>query len=166
MAANNVTTIDSIRQALEGPELDRYGPSLSTENASAGPSHSPVTAVIQPPLSTVDAKVDEQYFDSYSYFDIHREMLEDRVRTQAYRDALEKNPALVGGATVLDVGCGTGILSMFAARGGAAKVVAVDGSARIATFAQMNVEHNSLAVATGGPITVVSGASQRTNSET
>jgi hypothetical protein len=29
--------------------------------------------------------VDKAYFDSYSYFDIHREMLEDTVRTCAYR---------------------------------------------------------------------------------
>jgi 2-polyprenyl-3-methyl-5-hydroxy-6-metoxy-1,4-benzoquinol methylase len=57
-------------------------------------------------------------------------------RTEAYRQALELNPGLLGGARVLDVGCGTGILSMFAARGGAAAVVALDGSDRIAGFAR------------------------------
>lgn len=46
-----------------------------------------------------------------------------QVRTDAYRDALERNPGLLKGAAVLDVGCGTGILSLFAARGGAAHVV-------------------------------------------
>lgn len=46
-----------------------------------------------------------------------------QVRTDAYQAALEGNPSLLSGATVLDVGCGTGILSMFAARGGAAAVV-------------------------------------------
>jgi 2-polyprenyl-3-methyl-5-hydroxy-6-metoxy-1,4-benzoquinol methylase len=40
------------------------------------------------------------------------------------------------GATVLDVGCGTSILSLFAARGGAAAVVGLDGSERIAGFAR------------------------------
>ena len=31
------------------------------------------------------ADVDEAYFDSYSFFDIHREMLEDKTRTGSYR---------------------------------------------------------------------------------
>lgn len=53
------------------------------------------------------------------------------MRTEAYRDALEKNPSLIKGARVLDVGCGTGILSMFAARGGAAAVVGIDGSEEV-----------------------------------
>lgn len=46
-----------------------------------------------------------------------------QVRTDAYQRALEGNPSLIKGASVLDVGCGTGILSMFAARGGAAQVI-------------------------------------------
>lgn len=33
-----------------------------------------------------------------------------QVRTDAYRQALLNNPSLLRGATVLDVGCGTGIL--------------------------------------------------------
>ena len=59
---------------------------------------------------------------------------------------------------MLDIGCGTGILSLFAARAGAAQVVAVDGSERIAEFAEKNCIANKLHVSTGGPITVVSGS--------
>ena len=33
-----------------------------------------------------------------------------QVRTEAYRDALLKNPSLMSGSVVMDVGCGTGIL--------------------------------------------------------
>jgi len=101
--------------------------------------------------------VEKAYFGSYSTFGIHREMLADRVRTEAYRVALEENPSLIRGATVLDVGCGTGVLSMFAARGGAGRVVGVDGSKEIAAFAQRNVEANGLAAAQGGPVSIVSG---------
>lgn len=55
-------------------------------------------------------------------------MLQDKVRTQAYRDSMYQNPETYKGKTVLDVGCGTGILSMFAAKTGAAKVIGVDNS--------------------------------------
>ncbi|KAI9437465.1 protein arginine N-methyltransferase [Lactarius indigo] len=48
-------------------------------------------------------------------------MLKDTVRTGS-------NPHLFEGKTVLDVGCGTGILSMFAAKAGAAHVVGIDMS--------------------------------------
>lgn len=101
--------------------------------------------------------MDEAYFDSYSGFDIHREMLGDAARTEAYRAALEANPSLVRGARVLDVGCGTGVLSMFAARGGAAAVVGLDGSERIAGFARQNVAANGFGREQGGPVSVVAG---------
>ena len=71
------------------------------------------------------------------------------MRTQAYRNALELNPRLLRGARVLDVGCGTGILSMFAARAGAAAVVGIDGSPQIARFARANVAANGLAAGAG-----------------
>lgn len=50
------------------------------------------------------------------------------MRTDGYRNAILNNPELFKGKVVLDVGCGTGILSMFAARAGAAKVIGIDRS--------------------------------------
>jgi Ribosomal protein L11 methylase len=46
----------------------------------------------------------------------------------SYRNALLHNTALLKDKTVLDLGCGTGILSMFAASAGAQKVIAIDQS--------------------------------------
>lgn len=55
----------------------------------------------------------DYYFDSYAHFGIHEEMLKDEVRTKTYRDSMIHNPHLFKGKIVLDIGCGTGILSMF-----------------------------------------------------
>lgn len=41
---------------------------------------------------------------------IHFGLTALQVRTEAYRDALLKNPTLLSGSVVMDVGCGTGIL--------------------------------------------------------
>lgn len=70
-------------------------------------------------------------------------MLKDAIRTDAYRDFILNNPSIFKDAIVLDVGCGTGILSMFAARGGAKKVFAVDAS-DVAYRARQNVKDNGL----------------------
>ena len=70
----------------------------------------------------------DYYFDSYSHFGIHEEMLKDTVRTTSYQKAITGNKHLFKDKVVLDVGCGTGILSMFAAQAGAKKVIAVECS--------------------------------------
>ncbi|VVC87905.1 unnamed protein product, partial [Leptidea sinapis] len=85
----------------------------------------------------------DYYFDSYAHFGIHEEMLKDEVRTLTYRNAMCHNKHLFKGKTVLDIGCGTGILSMFAAKAGAAKVIAVECS-NIVDYARKIVEANRL----------------------
>lgn len=47
---------------------------------------------------------------------IHEEMLKDTVRTRSYQNAISGTSHLLKGKVVLDVGCGTGILSLFAAQ--------------------------------------------------
>ncbi|OWF54197.1 protein arginine N-methyltransferase 1-like isoform X1 [Mizuhopecten yessoensis] len=84
----------------------------------------------------------DYYFDSYGHFGIHEEMLKDEVRTLTYRNAMIHNKHLFKGKIVLDVGCGTGILCMFAAKAGAAKVIGIDCSS-IIDYAQKITEVNN-----------------------
>jgi ribosomal protein L11 methylase PrmA len=70
-------------------------------------------------------------------------MIQDTVRTSSYASFILSNPAVFKGATVLDVGCGTGILSLFAAQAGAKRVFAVDAS-DIAEKAEKIVRVNNM----------------------
>ncbi|KAI8443794.1 protein arginine N-methyltransferase [Phakopsora pachyrhizi] len=70
----------------------------------------------------------DYYSDSYAHFGIHEEMLKDEVRTLSYRNSMWWNKHLFKDKVVLDVGCGTGILSMFAAKAGAKQVIGIDMS--------------------------------------
>ncbi|XP_057363459.1 protein arginine N-methyltransferase 3 isoform X5 [Manis pentadactyla] len=81
-------------------------------------------------VAIADLQEDEDgvYFSSYGHYGIHEEMLKDKVRTESYRDFIYQNPHIFKDKVVLDVGCGTGILSMFAAKAGAKKVLGVDQS--------------------------------------
>lgn len=85
----------------------------------------------------------DYYFDSYAHFGIHEEMLKDEVRTLTYRNAMYHNKHLFRGKIVLDVGCGTGILCMFAAKAGAAKVIGIECSS-IVEHAEQIVRENHL----------------------
>ncbi|KEZ44143.1 hypothetical protein SAPIO_CDS3066 [Scedosporium apiospermum] len=71
---------------------------------------------------------EQHYFKSYDHHGIHEEMLKDEVRTKSYMSAIVNNKHLFKDKVVLDVGCGTAILSMFAARAGAKHVIGVDMS--------------------------------------
>ena len=73
-------------------------------------------------LSSEEMTSKDYYFDSYAHFGIHEEMLKDEVRTLTYRNSMYHNKHLFKNKIVLDVGCGTGILSMFAAKAGAKQV--------------------------------------------
>ncbi|XP_076303993.1 protein arginine N-methyltransferase 1-like [Tachypleus tridentatus] len=83
----------------------------------------------------------DYYFDSYAHFGIHEEMLKDEVRTLTYRNAMYHNKHLFRGKVVLDVGSGTGILCMFAAKAGAAKVIGIECSS-IVEHAEQIVKEN------------------------
>lgn len=55
---------------------------------------------------------DQECFNSYAHFGIHHEVLSDLVRTASGRDARYQNKSVLQGKTVLETGCGTGVLSV------------------------------------------------------
>nr|GMC56222.1 probable protein arginine N-methyltransferase 6 [Ipomoea batatas]GMD16537.1 probable protein arginine N-methyltransferase 6 [Ipomoea batatas]GME09709.1 probable protein arginine N-methyltransferase 6 [Ipomoea batatas] len=86
---------------------------------------------------------DKAYFHSYAHVGIHEEMIKDRARTEGYRNAIFQHQNYIAGKVVVDVGCGTGILSIFCAQAGARRVYAVDAS-DIAVQANEVVKANNL----------------------
>lgn len=104
----------------------------------------------KPPTPDTTEKLDvnemtskDYYFDSYAHFGIHEEMLKDEVRTLTYRNSMYNNKHLFKDKVVLDVGCGTGILCMFAKKAGAKHVYGIDMSS-IIDHAKTIVKDNKL----------------------
>jgi len=94
----------------------------------------------------------DYYFNSYAHFGIHEDMLKDQVRTSSYMKAILGCKHLFEGKTVLDVGSGTGILSLFAAKAGAKRCIGIECS-DIAHYAREIAQRNGF----GDVITYVQG---------
>ena len=72
-------------------------------------------------------------------------VLQDRARNDAYDLAITKVIQKKGGeARVLDIGTGSGLLSMMAARAGAKYVIACEGKKPIADIARYIVRKNGM----------------------
>ena len=70
-----------------------------------------------------------EYFRYYGLISQQENMLRDDVRTGTYRAAMsERSRAAFAGKIVVDVGCGSGVLSFFAASAGARRVYAIEAS--------------------------------------
>lgn len=72
----------------------------------------------------------------------HLRMLRDAVRNAAYRAAIDR---FAPGRVVLDIGTGSGLLAMMAARAGAARVYACEANAMLAASATAVIAANGLA---------------------
>lgn len=72
----------------------------------------------------------------------HWSMLRDRERSRAYRRAIEM--CVQPGMLVLEIGTGTGILAMMAARAGAGHVYTVEANPLLAKIAEQCVAQNGL----------------------
>jgi type I protein arginine methyltransferase len=88
------------------------------------------------PVSNV---VDRNIFGSH---EIAYECLADRDRTVAFERAI--NQVVRPGAQVLELGTGTGIMALFAARAGASRVDAYEITREVANIARANVAANGL----------------------
>ncbi|KAJ4749176.1 Protein arginine N-methyltransferase 1.1 [Rhynchospora pubera] len=92
------------------------------------------------------------FFLSFFLSGIHEEMLKDVVRTKTYQNVIYQNSFLFKDKVVLDVGAGTGILSLFCAKSGAKHVYAIECS-QMADMAKEIVRVNGLS----NVITVLEG---------
>ncbi|XP_057396184.1 histone-arginine methyltransferase CARM1 isoform X2 [Balaenoptera acutorostrata] len=79
----------------------------------------------------------------YGYLSQQQNMMQDYVRTGTYQRAILQNHTDFKDKIVLDVGCGSGILSFFAAQAGARKIYAVEAST-MAQHAEVLVKSNNL----------------------
>ncbi|KAG8464696.1 hypothetical protein KFE25_010064 [Diacronema lutheri] len=134
------------RETDAADEADDEEPTDGVRDGGAAPGGSAAKSASAPGrrrrgARTTADKVDEGYFGSYGELGIHHTMLSDRVRTEAYRNAICQ--PWLHGKVALDIGCGTAILSLFAASAGAAHVYGVDASGIIA-HAQQVVRRNGM----------------------
>lgn len=83
------------------------------------------------------------YFCSYAFLYHQKQMLMDNVRMKAYHNAIMLNKSQFEGKVVLDVGTGSGVLAIWAAQAGAAKVYAVEYT-DMAVHARKMVEQNGV----------------------
>ncbi|XP_024022623.1 probable histone-arginine methyltransferase 1.4 isoform X2 [Morus notabilis] len=95
----------------------------------------------------------KMYFHYYGQLLHQQNMLQDYVRTGTYYAAVIENRADFFGRVVVDVGAGSGILSLFAAQAGAKHVYAVEAS-EMAEYARKLIAGNP---ALSQRITVVKG---------
>lgn len=89
--------------------------------------------------------VDDEYFRSYDDLSIHALMLGDAPRVGAYLAAIRTLRGRIEGRVVLDVGAGSGVLSLLMARhGAAARVYAAEAAPGMAALARELVSRNNL----------------------
>lgn len=74
-------------------------------------------------IQVVMASQADGYFKSYGDILVHELMLKDEPRVTAYKGFIEENSEIFRDKVVVDVGAGTGILSLLVAKAGAKQVM-------------------------------------------
>jgi len=78
--------------------------------------------------------------ETFSSIDLVTQCLLDKERTEKFEEAIKK--VVTPKSVVLDVGTGSGILALFAARAGAKKVYSIELDPYVAKLAEQNVINN------------------------
>lgn len=125
-AAATATTDGSTDVVSRGFQFHKASDCAGLAEAMAAITRSGA-AVSQFDSTRADSSADN-YFHYYGQLMFQQNMLSDSVRTQLYRRAVFENQMDFRGKVVVDVGCGSGILSFFAAQAGARKVYAIEAS--------------------------------------
>ncbi|KAM7407590.1 hypothetical protein PAMA_003353 [Pampus argenteus] len=92
--------------------------------------------------SLEDPWQDEEYFGSYGTLKLHLEMLSDKSRTETYRQVVLSNSASLRSKVVMDLGCGTGIISLFCAQLAQPSVVYAVEASSMAEYTRQLVKQN------------------------
>jgi type II protein arginine methyltransferase len=104
-------------------------------------------AILQAALAQAPANGELAWLLNQAYSravpDWHFKMLHEPARNQAYQEAISR--AVRPGMTVLEIGTGSGLLAMMAARAGAKRVVTCEADWRLAEAATQIVKSNGFA---------------------
>ncbi|XP_068959184.1 protein arginine N-methyltransferase 2 isoform X2 [Petaurus breviceps papuanus] len=96
-------------------------------------------------LEPEDTWQDGEYFGSYGTLKLHLEMLSDQPRTAAYPQVILQHREFLEDKVILDVGCGTGILSLFCAHHARPRAVYAVEASEMAQHTEQLVLHNGFA---------------------
>lgn len=139
-AGGDALALASLARLMHADGLAAEAATLARRARSAAPGHAQVQALAR---GTLSADVPPWHFH----------MLRDTVRNAAYEAALRRG--VTPGSRVLEIGTGSGILAMMAARAGAGHVTTCEAIPAIAEAARDVIALNGLA----DRITVVTGHS-------
>ncbi|XP_028289580.1 protein arginine N-methyltransferase 2 [Parambassis ranga] len=92
--------------------------------------------------SLEDPWQNEEYFGSYGTLRLHLEMLSDKSRTETYQQVILSNSASLRNKVVMDLGCGTGIISLFCAKLAQPSVVYAVEASSMAEYTRQLVKQN------------------------
>ncbi|CAK8985527.1 unnamed protein product [Durusdinium trenchii] len=84
----------------------------------------------------------DYYFESYNHYGVHEDIFQDGVTIQAFQQAILQNSHMFEGKVVLEVSSGLGLCSLWAAKAGARKVIALETHEELVELSRRAAELN------------------------